>query len=346
MTAAERAFVARLEQRAAQAAPELARRELAAYEVIREVLTERELVRAIESGQLDRLIFEILNDETLDPALARLRDRIDVTLVDAARREAQHGLPLVVRPTHFGILNPLVVQAAQAMSGPAIDTLKAEIRETVRQHVVAGLEAGVNPRTVARGVGDIIGLAPMQERAVANFRAELLAGNRAALSRALARGHLRTPSGDVLRRAGHAAGRGLTARDMGTLMRDLGRRPLTPEQVERMVRAYRRRLIAWNTESHARTIALNAQKQGQHLAWADAIRRGVVSRDQLVRTWIAVGGPTGDGRNRPEHLALHGTQVGFDDPFPNGELQPGDSTYNCRCQARVTLAVAALRRAA
>jgi hypothetical protein len=320
MTAVERAFVARLRRRASGIAPDLARRELAAYELIRQSLNEAELVRAIESGQLDRLIFELLSDERLDPSLVRLRTRIDLALVEATRSEVLHGLPAIVRPQVFGILNPLVIEAAHRLDSRVVGGLKDEVRETVRQAATEGLREGLGPRTVARRMRESIGLAPNHEAALRNFR------------RALEQGDTAKALGYKLR----------DRRFDGTVQRGA----LTREQIDRMTAAYRRRWIAHNAETHARTLALDAQKLGQRLSWEDAIRRGVVSRDALTRTWIAVGGPHGDGRNRPEHLALHGTKVGFDEPFPNGELTPGDSTYNCRCLARVTMAVSQVRRAA
>lgn len=325
MTAAERILLNRLRRRARHMSPDLVRREMAAYEMIREVLSEAELVRAIESGQLDRLIFEILDDGTLDPAFARLRLAVDRSVLDSARLEATKHLPSFLQPIAFNILSPHVVQAVRILDTRVIDGLKDEVRETVRQRATAGIRAGEGPRTTARGMRAVIGMAPNQEEAVSNFRRMLTEGDREALTRALR-----------------------DRRFDSTLRRTLGRggAGLTRDQIERMVAAYRRRMIAFNAETHARTVALDAQKLGQRLAWVDAIERGIVSRDQLTREWVAVGGPKGDGRNRPEHLAMHGESVGFDEPFSNGELVPGDSTYNCRCVSRVKIARAAARNAA
>jgi hypothetical protein len=312
MTAVERAFVARLRRRASNIAPELARRELQAYELIRQILTERELVEAIESGQLDRLILELLSDENMDPSLVRLRARIDLAVVQSVRGEAVQ-LPTPLRGPVFGVLNPRIVEAAQRLNTKVVAGLKEEVRQTVLQAATAGLEEGVHPRTVARRIREAVGLAPSQEQAIRNFRRALEEGD---VARAL-RYKLRDKRFDgAIRRGG-----------------------LTRERIDKMVDVYRRRWIAHNAETHARTIALDAQKLGQRKAWEDAIDRGVVRRDSLVRTWVAVGGPHGDGRNRPEHLAMHGEQVGFDQPFSNGEQEPGESTYNCRCVARVTVAV-------
>ena len=316
MTAAERAFVRRLRNRANRLSPELARRELAAYELIRDMLSERELVRAIESGRLDRLIWEVLSDDSLDGSFARLRNRIDVALLESTRSEAMHGLPSALRPNVFGVLNPLVVEAANILDTRVIDGLKDEVRETVRQAATRGLEQGVGPRTVARRIREAVGLAPNHEQAVANFRA------------ALERGDVSKALGYKLR----------DRRFDGTVKRG----GLTRGQVDKMVAAYRRRFIAHNAETHARTLALDAQKLAQRLSWEDAIARGIVDPNMLTKTWVTVG----DDRVRPEHVAMNGTQVGWGETWPNGEDVPGDSTYNCRCHERIMVAANALRQAA
>lgn len=302
--------------------PDLARRILAAYEAIRRSLTEAELVRAIQSGGLDRLLLEVLDDATLDRGLRPLGTYVDRVVAEASRLEAA-DLPARARLGVFNVLSPHVVEAARILDTRVLTSLKEEIRVAVMQHVTAGLEAGRGPRAIARGVREVVGLAPNQEAAVRNFRRLLEVGDPAALKRKLR-----------------------DRRFDATLRRILGGEPASRDKIDRMVDAYRRKMVAFNAETQARTATLDALKLGQRAAWLDAIERGVVERSMLRRVWLAVGGPGGDGRNRPEHLALHGTEVGFDEPFPNGELVPGESTYNCRCRDRVILATAAMRLAA
>lgn len=333
MTIAERLFVARLQRRAATLAPELARRELAAYEVIRRALSEAELAAAIRSGYVDALLADVLSDRNLDEAFLRLRVRIDQAVLEAAGSETKYALPPQIRPDVFNVLNQRVIDAARGLDTRVIAGLKETVREAVRGAVIGGLRDGENPRVIARRLPNVIGLSPTQERAVANFRRELVAGDRDALNRVLGRGTIRTPSGAEITRRAHAGGKGLTKTDLGMLNRKLGAEPLRPDQIARMTDAYRKRLLALNAESNARTVALDAQKAGQRLSWEDAIDRGVVTREQLQRVWTTVG----DDRVRPEHMALDGETVGFDERFPNGELEPGESTYNCRCLARVVL---------
>lgn len=320
MTVAERQFVARLQRRAASVGPELAARELQAYDLIRQSLSEAELVRAIQSGQLDRLINEILNDANLEPSIAKLRARVDQTLLDAARSEAMRGLPSPLQPQAFGVLNPLVIEAAEKLDTRVMQGIRDEVRETVRQAATEGLAEGQHPRQVARRIRDAVGLAPNQERQVANFRRALEEGD-----------------------AAKAFGYTLRSKRFDAMIE---RGDMTAEQVDRAVSAYRKNRIAQNAETHARTIALDAQKLGQQLSWEDAIRRGVVNAEDLVDTWVAVGGPHGDGRNRPEHLAMHGEEVPFGSPFSNGQVIPGQSEWGCRCLRRTMVRAQSTRVAA
>jgi len=316
--------------------PELARRYLEAYRLIRESLTDAELASAIRSGSVERLLMELVSNETLDPSLLRLRLRLDQTLMDVARREAGH-LPSWMKPVVFDALSPHVLQAVRSFDGAAIASLREEVRQTVRETVERGLGAGLNPRRIARDLKGSIGLGAQQAEAVATFREQLLSGDRAALQRALGKGVIRRPDGSTIVRAAHAGGQGLTKAQLATLDRLLGREAIPRARVERMVEAYRKRLIAWNTEAHARTATLQAQKLGHRLAWEDAIERGVVARHDLRRRWFT----NLDGRERPEHHNMHGETVGFDEPFSNGEMTPGSSTFNCRCLARVFVSRAA-----
>lgn len=325
--------------------PEARSRLFAAYNTIRELLTESELVRAADAGTLDRLLDEVLSDAALDPAFARLRALIDRSALEDA--DAWHRtLPSPLRDDPFNILAPRVIEAVRALNTRAIDTLKGEVRESVRQAAREGLVAGQNPRAVARRIRGSVGLSPSQEQWVQNFRTELETGDRAALRRVLGRGTIQRPDGSRIQRPQHAGGQGLGRRDMAALNRILGREPLSADQIGRMSEAYRRRLLALNTEAHTRSIALDSQRLAQRMTWEDLITRGTVQRSRVRRSWVAVGGPEGDGRNRPEHLEMHGEEVGFDERYSNGQMVPGETDFNCRCIERYRLARQVVRLAA
>lgn len=309
MTPSERILYARIQERAAQMQPEAARRLLAAYDLLRDALTEAELVRALEQGTLERLLDEVLSDVRRDAPFARLRAFIDHAVLDGASLWAR-DLPGPLSFAVFDVLNPRVIEAVRALDTRVIEGLREEVRATIRQAAEAGLEAGQHPRTVARGIRQTLGLAPNQEQAVRNFRRMLVEGDAEALTRALR-----------------------DRRFDGTLRKALSGKALTAEQVEHMAEAYRRRMLAFNAETHARTIALDAQRLAQRASWESAVANGIVDRGRVLRRWVTVG----DDRVRPEHVAMNGETIPFDALYSNGERIPGESTYNCRCVERITL---------
>ena len=125
--------------------------------------------------------------------------------------------------------------------------------------------------------------------------------------------------------------------------RAIARALRAPGRIDRAVAAYERRMLAFNAETNARTATLDSLRLGQRLAWEDAVAKGLVDGARLRKEWNAVAGPIGDGRNRPEHLAMHGETVPFDAYFINGEMIPGESVFNCRCGARYFQALPARR---
>jgi hypothetical protein len=63
---------------------------------------------------------------------------------------------------------------------------------------------------------------------------------------------------------------------------------LTETQIEKMTAAYRRKMVAFNTETIARTATLDALKLGQRLSWEAAIENGYVAEERVFKTWVGV----------------------------------------------------------
>ena len=307
MSPAEKVLATRIKARAAVLRPDLSRQLLAAYELIRDSLTEAELARAISSGQFDALLDEILLNDGRDGPFRMLKLRVDRAVIDAGRMSANDLPPQLQGP--FDAISEHVIRAAKDLDTRVIRGLASNVRETVRQHVLRGMEEGLNPRTIARGARQILDLAPSQEQAVANFRRMLEEGDSEALTRAL-----RDKRFDSTLRKAFASGEALPA-----------------EKVDRMVAAYHKGMVAHNAETISRTVSLDAQRSGQRLAWQDAIDRGIVEPTNLKRKWVTVG----DERVRPEHRAMNGETISFEGVYSNGEKVPGETAFNCRCIERV-----------
>lgn len=319
----DREFWLRIQRKARRLEPDLSRAILDGFERLRETLTDAEMRRLIESASIERLLSEVFDEDALQAAFARLRPELQRTLAEATVFAAA-GVPAA--EAVFDVLNPRVLDAIERLDTKVMGTLTRGTREAVRQHVATGLEAGLHPRRIASDVKDVIGLAPQHEAAVRNFRNQLEAGDLRALDRQLRRGQLRTPSGRLVTRPAHAGGHGFNESSLGRLRERLKAGTLTQKQIDSAVATYRRRLMAWHAETVSRTAALDSLRQGQRLAWEDAIAKGVVDRERLYKRRSEIM----DSRTRDSHREINGEVRHIDEPYSNGEMVAGDLTYNCR----------------
>ena len=316
MSPSEQRLWTRVTNRANRLQPDIARAVLRAFANLRAAMSETEMAALIASGALDELVTRVLSDAVLETAFAPVVDRVRWGVNEAARATRRADMPRSVPPTPtvgfaFDILSPRVLDAIRVLDTRVMQVLSGAVRETVREAVTAGLTAGIGPRAIARGIRDVVGLAPNQAEWVRNFERALREGD---VARVL--GYtLRDARRDATVRAGN----------------------LTADQISTMVDAYRRRMVAFNAETISRTAALDAQKNGQMLSWQEAVDKGWVDGDRLMQTWRGVG----DDRERDMHVAMEGVTVPFGEPFilPDGQIQmtPGDTEYGCRCLAFVFL---------
>jgi hypothetical protein len=289
------------QRRAATMSPDLAASILSAY---------RQIILAIESGNIEQAIRAGQYLENLDKALAD-------PVFTKVRQEIRHGLQQAIRystadlpnggrvggqiAVGFDFLNPLHLEAVRDLETRVITGLRSEVRDVVRAHVENGLRDGVGPRVVARGIRDVVGLAPNQLEAVANFRLALEEG-----------------------RIGDALGYKLRDKRFGI------KKEMSQAQIDKAVDAYRRRFIAHHAETVARTATLDTLKKGQQLAQEDAVRRGILDPSRLYKMWIGVM----DDRERESHRAMEHESVPYNIPYSNGQMIPGEDEYNCRCLSR------------
>lgn len=131
-----------------------------------------------------------------------------------------------------------------------------------------------------------IGLTLRQLEAVANYRRALEQGSMDALTR-----ELRDRRFDrTVRRA--------MADD----------RPLSRDQIERMVARYRQRFIGYRAEAIARTEALRAVHEGADEAYRQASERGDLDASALVCTWHH---HAPQANPRPRHQEMDGQERAF-----------------------------------
>jgi uncharacterized protein with gpF-like domain len=307
VTPAELEFWRRLQRRAAALQSDLNRAILRAFQNLRDGLSERQMAHLIATGQIDELVNDVFGQVAQNAAFTPMRSAMQTGVTKQVQLAAAeipgarvNGRVLV----SFDYLNPRVIDAVRTLDSKIITTLQADTRETVRAFAENGLRDGKSAVTVARQIRDVVGLSPTQESYVRNLRTELEAGQYGtAAQRVLLDQRYNLSKID-----------GLSTSDRA-------------KRIDTIVGAYRKSYIAFNAESNARTAALDSTKLGQRLSWQDAIDKGIVDGDRLQKTWRGVK----DNRERPEHYAMEGETVGFDEAFSNGEMTPGDSTYNCRC---------------
>lgn len=316
MSPAQLALFMRTHAKIATLRPDVAASVVRAWATIANAFSESELADLITAGYADRLIAEALSDQMLDRALVPLRERMR-TVVRSGFQYTLPSLPnggkidgtLVVT---FDSLSPDVLRAIRTLETPVVSRLTDDVRDVVRARVTQGLVDGEAPRTIARDLRSVIGLGPSQYEQIQRYREALTTGDITAVKRYTLRSK--------------------------TVDRMMANGPLSEKQIATEIQRYTKRRIALNAETTARTATLDAFKLGQRLSWQAAIDSGVVPPGrQLMKQWIGVM----DERERPEHVAMENETVPFDEPFSNGEMVPGESTYNCRCIARYYLGRAA-----
>ena len=316
MSPTERALWSRVNRRAALLQPDLARAILRSFRLIAAALSERKLAEMIATGALERLYANLLVEATGPGMFLPVQEAIRAAVVRETaswRRTLPPPARLATVGVAFDVLNPRVIEAIRTMETRVLTRLGEGVRSAVRKHVELGLQAGVGPRAIARGLRAVVPLGERQVEAVANFRGYLEAGRfRTALRRELR-----------------------DARFDATLRRLAGEGgSLTQAQIDRMVGQYARRMVAFNAETNARTAALDAVKTAQRAAWQDAIDRGTIDDGNLMKRWVQIDRPT----KRESHIPLHGETVPFDSPYSTGQMWAGEGDWNCGCSDLVFVA--------
>lgn len=296
-----------------------------------------QITRMLERGDFEAAIRAV----HLDPASFRALDRglaeayeaggnYTASLVPTTTRS--DGLRLIVQ---FSVRNFRAEEWLRSYSSDLIRDIVDDQRVMVRQHLVAGMQAGANPRTTAldlvgrinratgRREGGIIGLTSSQEGWVRNYETELTdpARMKDALTRALRD-----------KRFDPAVARAI--RDGA---------PIPAATREAMIRAYRNRALRYRAEVIARTESMRSLHAGQDEAIQQAVESGAIQRDAVTYRWLA----TKDKRTRDTHRAMDGQKVAMGEMFesPSGARleYPGDprapiaETANCRCARLVSV---------
>lgn len=289
------------------------------------------LVEAVRSGNVDEVW------SAIDMSSGKFND-----VREAWRAAFRAGGEAEAVATLGTAFNMGAVGAAAAMDGkigPLIRDITDEARDLVRDRVVRGIAEGTNPRSVALDIvgrrrpgthtrtGGMIGLTRTQESWVQNALAEL-SGDRA--------------TSDYFNRKARDRRFDATAR---RAIRE--GRPVPAEMREKMIAAYRSRLLRQRGETIARTEAMAAVNAGRHEAIEQAVEDpdSPVRAEDVRRTWITAR----DEDVRDTHIAMNGQVRGHNEPFesPSGAQlmypldrslgAPASEIVRCRCQVTIRL---------
>ncbi len=321
----------------------LARAILAAFETQKDNLSTRDLIAALESGDIGRVL------RLLDlPATLAAFEAVGPVVQNgayAAGAAAAAAISLRLTGTTFVFnqLNPRLITWLQTYNLGLIKQINDTTKEGVRQYLIAGMAEGRNPKDVARQVKGIVGLTDRQAQAVKNYRKQLESFHerRSADAWGLGRKIDRVNQTQVLRP--DADGTPLDGIDQrrlrdfrydGQLKRAMETgKPLTKAQIDKMVAAYERKYLAYRARTIARTEALRTTNMGVQDAWQQAIDKGTVSEALVRKRWIVA---------RDERLcAVCGPIPGMNPKFgvphsqafktPNGPTMLPPIHPNCRC---------------
>lgn len=218
---------------------------------------------------------------------------------------------------------------ARSHVGGLVTNIVNEQLDMLRETIGGQIAEGVNPRKAAldiagrigpgnRRTGGIVGLDRQSAQWVENARRELRELDPHYFTR-----EARDKRFDPLIREAIASGK-----------------PIPQIDIDRATGRYSDILLRKRGERIARTESITALRAGRREGIEQAIEAGAIRAESLTRVWDA----TLDSRTRPDHVAMHGTEVtGIDAPYtlPDGSrmLYPGDTslgasagqTINCRC---------------
>lgn len=182
MTPAEIRYWQRAQRKVASLQPDVAAGVLRAFAILRDSLTDAQLLRLVESGAFELAFSEIFDAATMDRAMIPVRQRIrsateesfKFTTADLPKGGKVKGVIGVM----FDHLDPKVIEAVRALDVKVSEVISQSSREVIRAFVENGLRDGVNPRVIARELRSTIGLAPNQELAVRNYELALRGSGR------------------------------------------------------------------------------------------------------------------------------------------------------------------------
>ena len=243
----------------------------------------------------------------------------------------------------FNQLNPRLLTWLQTYNLGLIRQINQGTKDGIRQYLLTGMEDGKNPKAVAKEIKGIVGLTERQAQAVKNYRKELETFHlrRSAAGYGLGNKVDRVNGTQVLRTGPDGQPLdGINERRLrdyrfdGQLNRAMtNTKPLTPEQIDKMVAAYERKYRAYRARTIARTEAIRTTNIGVQDGWQQAIEKGTINENLTRKRWIVASderlcetcGPI------PSMNPKTGVKHGQAFQTPKGPQNLPPMHPNCRC---------------
>lgn len=279
-----------VEALAASYEPKVAAALLKALEEQGDKLDLDKLAAALANGNMGAVL-DMIGDLPLGPVNDALQDVVWAGGAFAAAA----AVPITGAVFHFNRLNPILIQWLQNYTLGLIREISDSTKTAVRDQLIDGMRRGIGPRSQAKQIKASVGLTQRQSAAVANFRKELetfhqkrsAAGwNLGAKIDRVNGAQVFKPSADGTPKDGIDARRLRDFRYDKTLIRAMEQnKPLTPEQVDKMVAAYARKYRKYRAEMIARTESMRALNIGVQDGWRQAVEAGKVPEGLVRRFW-------------------------------------------------------------
>lgn len=276
----------------------------------------------------------------LDPAAFRPLDRAIAQAFEGGGVAAVSNLPTLRDPfgsqlvVRFDVRNPRAEQWLTQHSTNLVTNIIEDQKVAARKVLVAGMEAGNNPRATALGLvgrlsratgrreGGILGLTSIQAEYAITARSELASGDTSALRHYLTRGRR-------------------DKRFDRTILKHINDGTTPPSDlIVRIVGRYEDGLLKLRGDTIARTETLTSLNASNQEAFRQGLEKTNYTEQDVTRVWRSAN----DERVRHSHAAMNGVEVkGLNTPYvlPDGSMMmyPGDSSLgapasqiiNCRC---------------
>lgn len=264
----------------------------------------------IETGRMDEALASVI------ASAGSVGSAANHAFIDAAQdvaRQLNRAIGTII--IDFDQTNEWAVRAMRAQRLDIISGFTLQQQEATKLALTYGIARGENPKELAQTFRSAIGLTPRQVQYVENYRRALEAGNLSSLTR-----ELRDKRFDAAVRRAAAGGK-----------------PLTADEINRMVARYQEKMIQHRATVIGRTQALRAVHEGGHAMFVQAIEEGTLDANNLEQRWNTAK----DERVRGTHKTMHGQIRLFGEPFisgagvllryPGDPSAPANEIIQCRC---------------